>query len=480
MYTLIQELLYRKFRYLNLNRSTSFRVTVLVFLLTSVVTIAISAKVERQKLAQEQTQIANLAQSYSTKIQTDLEKTLAIAYPLAALVKEYQGTIPNFEAIGQELLSLYPAAYAVALLPNDEDNQIIFAQPHKNLSQKVIDPCKNYQNQVFSLQNSEQPILTDSFSLQKNLTGSAGCLPIFLENQVGKKSFWGFTSVIINYQQLLKHIDTEDLKSRNLAYVLNFIESSNQTKEQIFASSGTQYRDRGAIQQKISLPSGFGELSIFPTYRWNQSRDFLIASLSGILLSLLVATLVKLLLDSKVHADELEKVAYFDPLTSLPNHRLLLYRLDQILYGARRKQTKVAVCYLDLDNFKRINDRLGSKAGDYILVRIAKRLQKFLRADDVIARIDGDEFVIILKEINSREEAELIITRIRETVTTPIVFETEVVAVTTSIGITVYPEDCSSKEILLSHAHQAMLHAKEHRRGDYITYQKSKYLELPS
>ena len=480
MYTRIQELRYRKFNYLNLNRSTSSRVAILVFLLTSIIIIAIAERIEKQKLAKEQIEVTNLAQEYSNKIQTNLEKTLSITYPLAALVKEYQGTIPNFEIIGQELLALYPSAYAVALLPDNGNSQVVFSKPNQNSLERLTTPCAEYQQQVLISQESNKPLLADPLPPQQTFTNSVGCLPVFLENSEEEKLFWGFASVVINYQQLLKQIDLEYLATRNLAYVLNFIEPISYKQEQISSSSDIQYQGKRAIHQMVPLPGGFWKLSIFPTTTWNQSSRFLVYSLLGIFVSFLVSALVKLLLDSKVHAEELEKVAYFDPLTSLPNRRLLLYRLNQLLSTAERKQTNIAICYLDLDDFKRINDRLGNKAGDYILVRIAKRLQKFLRTDDVIARIGGDEFAIVLKDITSLEEAELIIARILEAVTTPIVLETEIIAVSTSIGITVYPKDNSSNENLLRHANQAMLLAKQYRKGSYIAYKEVNQLELPS
>ena len=477
MFTRIKELRDRRVPRSD-NLLTPMRVAVLVFLMAATTTIAIAKRSETQKLRQERSYITNLAKEYSSEIQENLEKTLSITYPLAALVKEYQGTIPNFETVGGELLSLYPSAYAIALLPSNSESQIVFADPNQN-AEPIELPC--LRSQVF-VPHVDKPMQIDAFPTPHASGGSVGCLPVFLESGE-TQSFWGFVSAVIEYQRLLKNIDIQQLDTMDLAYELHFIDPAKNEQKKLIASSASQKRNKiPAVTEMIPVPHGFWELKVFPVAGWNKAPRFLLSSLLAVFISFLVAALVKLFLDSKVHAGELKKVAYFDPLTSLPNRRLFCYRLEQILAAAERKQTGVAICYLDLDNFQRINDRFGEKSGDYILVRIAKRLQKFLRTEDLIARIGGDEFAIVLQDIRHPEEAELILDRIRDAVTSSIVLEAEVVAVSTSIGITIYPDDDSSTENLLRHANQALLSAKQYRKGGYISYKDMRLnqLEMPS
>ena len=160
------------------------------------------------------------------------------------------------------------------------------------------------------------------------------------------------------------------------------------------------------------------------------------------------------------------RLAYYDPLTNLPNRRLLLDRILQSLSHADRQQTWVAVCYLDLDGFKPINDAYGHEAGDHALLEVARRLQHAARSNDTVARIGGDEFVLLLVDLKAREEFEPILTRVLDIISDPISLEGGHVAqISASIGITLYPGDSHDPDILLRHSDQAMYKAKQAGRN---------------
>jgi diguanylate cyclase (GGDEF)-like protein/PAS domain S-box-containing protein len=163
----------------------------------------------------------------------------------------------------------------------------------------------------------------------------------------------------------------------------------------------------------------------------------------------------------KAHEEELDRVAHYDPLTGTPNRRLLGDRLTQAIARADRSAQSLAVCYLDLDGFKAVNDRYGHAAGDQLLVGVTENLKHVLRTDDTLARLGGDEFVLLLSEIDSPEECSLILERILVSVSTPIYMEGHSVAVSASIGVSLYPQDHSDADTLMRHADQAMYLAKE-------------------
>jgi diguanylate cyclase (GGDEF)-like protein/PAS domain S-box-containing protein len=164
----------------------------------------------------------------------------------------------------------------------------------------------------------------------------------------------------------------------------------------------------------------------------------------------------------KQQQEQIERLAYYDALTRLPNRVLLADRMQQALARADRKKKIVAVCYLDLDGFKPINDRYGHKAGDSVLTEISKRLQEFIRIEDTVARLGGDEFVLLLTDLASEEGSEPILARVLEIVTKPCELHTGVnVSVSASIGVTFYPTDHNDPDVLLRHADQAMYQAKQ-------------------
>jgi len=155
----------------------------------------------------------------------------------------------------------------------------------------------------------------------------------------------------------------------------------------------------------------------------------------------------------------LQYLATHDSLTALPNRFLLMDRLSQALARAQRDAVPFGVLFVDIDDFKRINDSAGHEAGDGVLRSIAERLQSCVRASDTVARLGGDEFVVVLEHAN-RAEASVIADRIRAAVSAPINLQRNSHAVTVSVGISLYPEHAGDAAGLLSAADYAMYLAK--------------------
>lgn len=160
-------------------------------------------------------------------------------------------------------------------------------------------------------------------------------------------------------------------------------------------------------------------------------------------------------------------LANHDELTGLPNRRLLLDRLAQALALARRAEEQLAVMFLDLDRFKTINDSLGHAVGDALLRGVAQRIVGIVREGDTVARIGGDEFVILLPRIESGTQASVVAAKVMETLAQPLRLEGHELHVTASVGIAVFPSDGETPETLLRNADSAMYHAKEAGRDNH-------------
>lgn len=169
----------------------------------------------------------------------------------------------------------------------------------------------------------------------------------------------------------------------------------------------------------------------------------------------------------KAHEAELDRVAHYDSLTGLPNRRLLSDRLSQSIKRAERSGKSSAICFLDLDGFKTVNDLHGHKAGDALLVRVTQNLQHVLRAEDTLARMGGDEFVVILSNVASPEECALILDRILAAIRQPVLIDGHTVHISASIGVSLYPADNADPDTLLRHADQAMYLAKQAGKNRY-------------
>lgn len=172
----------------------------------------------------------------------------------------------------------------------------------------------------------------------------------------------------------------------------------------------------------------------------------------------------------KVTEEQIRRLAYYDSLTGLPNRSLLLDRLNQAVTKAMREQSKVALLFLDLDRFKVINDTLGHAQGDQLLVQVSKRLRQVLRSSDTLARIGGDEFVIIisyqLQDINIAHLAQHLI----DSITAAYEINGRDVYTSASIGIAVFPEDGADCDSLLRCADMAMYAAKDGGRRSFHFY----------
>lgn len=186
---------------------------------------------------------------------------------------------------------------------------------------------------------------------------------------------------------------------------------------------------------------------------------------------------------------QIHNLAYFDLVTGLPNRAQLNEQLRYTLKVAKRNETKFALLFLDLDHFKQVNDTLGHDAGDKLLQQVSERLSRVVRDTDMVsssdgspiedsdsqhtvARLGGDEFVVLLGQVSRADDAARVAERIAQTISEPYQIDENNVSVTTTIGISVYPADGDTTDILMKNADVAMYHAKESGRNGFQFYSR--------
>jgi diguanylate cyclase (GGDEF)-like protein/PAS domain S-box-containing protein len=157
--------------------------------------------------------------------------------------------------------------------------------------------------------------------------------------------------------------------------------------------------------------------------------------------------------------------ANFDSLTGLPNRRMFQNKLDEEIRKSKRTGRAIALMFIDLDNFKHVNDSLGHDMGDLLLQQVADRLRECVRETDTIARLGGDEFTIILTNVDEASHIAAITQKLLANISRPIKLGTQQINASASIGITLYPWDASNAEGLLKNADQAMYHSKKDGRN---------------
>lgn len=168
----------------------------------------------------------------------------------------------------------------------------------------------------------------------------------------------------------------------------------------------------------------------------------------------------------------IERLAYYDPLTDLPNRRMLHDRLELALKRSRRQESGAALLYIDLDSFKHINDSLGHPAGDRVLKEMATRLTMLLRDDDIVCRLGGDEFAIVLHDIHQEQSVAQVSQKLLESVESPIKLECCEIVTTCSIGIAIFPKDGEDPKTLEKHADIALYHAKSEGKNTFRFFQE--------
>jgi len=166
-------------------------------------------------------------------------------------------------------------------------------------------------------------------------------------------------------------------------------------------------------------------------------------------------------------AEQMVYASQHDSLTGLPNRTLLIDRINQAIALSWRNMEQVAVIFLDLDGFKHINDSLGHLTGDKLLQSIARRLQECVRYPDTVCRLGGDEFIILLQEVAHTEDAAITAKRVLQIIAEPHSIDEHDLYVTASMGVSIYPDDGTSAEILIKNADTAMYQAKEDGRQNY-------------
>jgi diguanylate cyclase (GGDEF)-like protein len=300
--------------------------------------------------------------------------------------------------------------------------------------------------------------------------------PIFLYRDTQREVFWGFASAVIYLDNLLEATQLKQLESEGYQYSLSRKHAG--TNERIILSSSfTPLTDIQASTDLI-LPVGTWTLSISKT----PDAQLTARSITGYAISLLVAFLLSIALYAiliqplrlrklvKEKTTELQQLAYQDPLTGLPNRRYLQDRLPRTLYSNQKRKRISAFIYFDLDNFKRINDTIGHDVGDKVLALVADRLNKLKGRSDLVVRLGGDEFGILIGDISDQKEAEAHANKILESIRAPLKMDIKEYILSTSLGIAMIPEHGYDLVTIMQNADMALYQAKSKGKNQFSFY----------
>jgi len=327
--------------------------------------------------------------------------------------------------------TMYEAEIVVKLIKLKQKRWVYCSA--RNITQQLIDEAKTKLAALVYEHSSDSIVITDQNSLIISIN------PAF-------SSMTGYA--------------LEEIKGKS-TNVLNSGQQSKEFFQQLWQALSTDGEWNGEVIDRDKEGAVFSKwLSIRTIYDNNNMPYRRIAIFSDIT-------------DQKEAKQQIWYQANFDALTGLSNRSMFMYRLDKELQVMERNESLVVLMYLDLDHFKEINDTLGHDKGDILLQTAAKRLMSCVRRDDTVSRLGGDEFTIILSNVDALESVNEIASKIIHELSLPFYIDHETLFISASIGITVAPSDGNSADKLLKNADQAMYSAKNDGRNRYHYFTQS-------
>lgn len=303
---------------------------------------------------------------------------------------------------------------------------------------------------------SRSTVLAGPVNLVQGGRGLISRTPVFLDD--GR--YWGIISLVIDIDSL---VSSSGLMSENndVAFALRGKDGLGR-KGELFMGRAELFQD-SPILLNLSIPGGQWQLAAAPKAGWHSNHGSLkYYHIVGFLVALMLSVMLWVILNDRW---KIQYLALHDALTGLPNRRLFGERLDYTLAQKQRQQQAFSLLSVDLDNLKPINDQLGHKVGDLVLRQVAQRMLHAVRHEDTVARVGGDEFMIILPSTGKEKETLHVAQQLLETVQAPVFHHGEQLDISASIGISLYPEHGSNEEELLRAADLAMYQAKKAGKG---------------
>lgn len=393
-------------------------------------------------------------------IERQMTGSLSATNMLAALVRQGGGRVAGFDEIAPEILRQFPGVGTLALLPGGIVRDVFppdsaDTPPGLNI---LTDPVRRVG--ALAALRSRSATLTGPL----NLNGRSGVMiarqPVFL-HRAGKaeEQFWGFVAIVMHLPELLRGAHLADTLGSGVAYRLSRPGNApGETVDILQSEPGGLDRP---VQAVIVVPGGQWLLEAAPGGGWGDMSGRI--EFWGMLIAVAVGTgMLHLLLRQQ---RSLAELALYDPLTGLANRAHFRERATFALNHARRHGQHLAVLFIDLDGFKLINDRHGHDVGDELLREVAQRMLAHVRSVDTVARVGGDEFVVVLSGLTSPTEHENVRTKLEHVLRRPHVVEGRRLRVGVSVGASVYPDHGETLEELVAQADRSMYRTKRQARA---------------
>ncbi|MGB0205996.1 MAG: putative bifunctional diguanylate cyclase/phosphodiesterase [Neptuniibacter sp.] len=461
--------MFKHFLLIFTNRPSAFALVILG-LLFSIVGLFIQYELERtaEKAKQDaQIKLLTLAARLEGEIHTDtmvlraLEANILLHAQydhaeIASMISHYQKTRPSIRHI--------------ALAP---DLKIDLVHPMKGNEAALGLDYRKVPAQWAAVQKAienRDMMVVGPINLVQGGTALVARLPVFLNDS--SESLWGILTGVFHDQILFeraglnKGFDGFDIAIRN--------KSNGSQDWKVFYGSGSTFTEN-AVTTQITVPGGEWQIAAMPSDGWQANEEqaikfWLIGVVVSVLFSLAAYFIVTNYREKLLAIQTANHRANYDVLTGLSNRYHFSQLLDQTIQDHQRYQHQFAVFYLDMDYFKEVNDEWGHHVGDELLCLFAERMKQNVRSDDLIARIAGDEFIIVLKNMGSGTETEILAEKLKKELGEPYYINGQYLSVTHSLGVAMFPDDGLTMDMLLQNADRAMYQAKRDGKNQIVFF----------
>ncbi|MGI1669315.1 MAG: EAL domain-containing protein [Neptuniibacter sp.] len=451
--------MFKRFVQILTNRPSAFAL-VLLGLLFSIVGLFIQHEIERNAdTAKHNAHIKLL--TLSTRLEGEVHAdTLVLRALEANLLINHEHNHSELAQIIQHFQKTRPSIRHIALAP---DLIIDFIHPIKGNEAALGLNYRKVPAQLRAVQQAiaeKQMMVVGPINLVQGGTALVVRLPIFLDD--AKNTLWGIITGVFHDQILFeraglnKGFEGFDIALRNKA--------NDEQGWKVFYGSDTTF-NVDAVTTDITVPGGQWQIAAYPKSGWQANNEQIVKYwITGSLLSIVLALAAYFIMTNyreKLLAVQTAKHrANYDVLTGLSNRYHFSQLLEQTIQEHQRNKQQFALFYLDMDYFKEVNDEWGHDVGDELLFLFAQRMKHNVRSDDLIARLAGDEFIIVLKHIESGHETEILAEKLKLELGEPYLINGQYLSITHSLGVAMYPEDGLTIDLLLQNANRAMYQAK--------------------
>lgn len=414
-------------------------------------------QIEKARLNEvERSQVLQESASVRARLESELNATLHLTTGLTGYIV-INPELNDANKVKKVLGTLFQYGHHLRNVGLAPGNIITYIYPEEGNEKAIGLHYKQHPRQWPAVKRAietHSTVLAGPLNLVQGGRGIISRTPVFLDDD----HYWGILSLVIDVDSLFTDagLSTEGDNGN--------VEFAMRGKDGLGGSGGLFFGNAAVFQQSpimldLTVPGGQWQLAAIPKGGWGSHQAGLeYVRLIGLLISLSLTVLVWMNLNDR---RKIKYLALHDPLTGLPNRRLFDERLNYTLLQKQRQKRPFSLLYIDLDNFKPINDHYGHKVGDLVLKKIASRMLNTVRHEDTVARIGGDEFMIILPSTGNQKNTMLVTREILDAISQPFVHQGESLEINTSIGISIYPQSGNTGEELIRAADHAMYRAKK-------------------